>query len=267
MSQQFDARGNEWQGQLDQITGQTVTDARAATATLGAVNAEVLIDINGKATCTVDLRSAGVATLTVVFEGTIDGVNYIAIPAFTLVDAGGTLETYVLTKAYAGATPLQTYMVGVTGIRRFRVRVSAYTSGNVVVALRASIADYIITAKPMPSTSMVTITAAANSTATLSTGAIPAGLFVYITHIDITRNATAALAGTATLVITTTNFPTAVAWSVGNAMAAGGTQIDVNFDPTTPIKSLTAGTAVTIAMPVPGAAVLWRANMSYYVGA
>ena len=88
----------------------------------------------------------------------------------------------------------------------------------------------------------------------------------YITGIEITRNATAALAGTATLVITTTNIPGSLAWSVGNAMAAGGTQIDVSRDFSVPLKSTAPNTATTIVCPVPGAAVLWRVNVFYYVG-
>lgn len=80
------------------------------------------------------------------------------------------------------------------------------------------------------------------------------------------RNATAVLAGTATIIHTSTNLPGSPAWSVGNAMAAGGTQLDVNFQPTTPFKSLVPNTITTIVMPAAGLAVLNRVNVSYYVG-
>lgn len=111
----------------------------------------------------------------------------------------------------------------------------------------------------------VTVTAAANTGATITLPAV-AGLFIYITSLQIQRNATAALAGTATLVITSTNLPGSPAWSVGNAMAAGGTQTDLQYEPCLPLKASAAGVAVTVVMPIPGLAVLWRGNCSYYVG-
>jgi hypothetical protein len=267
MSQILDARGNPFQGSLDSITGETLTDARAATASLGAVNAESLIDIQGKAVVRVDLRTAA-AVLTVVFEATEDGSNYFALPAFAeqqLIAAAITQETFVASVTYA-TTGSGSYAVGVAGFRRMRVKVSAYTSGNVTVALRASAADEIIYTRNVPSNLWVTATAAANSAATATLLSV-AGLFHYITHIDITRNATAALAGTATIIHTTTNLPGSPAWSVGNAMAAGGTQIDVNFDPTTPLKSSVAGTNTTVVAAAGGAAVLGRVNVCYYLGA
>ncbi len=116
-----------------------------------------------------------------------------------------------------------------------------------------------------PSDLAVSATAAANTALTLTIPAAGAGLFHYVTSIDIYRTATAALAGTATLVITSTNF-NGMTWSVGNAMAAGGTQIDVAKSFYSPIKSDTANTATTIVMPAPGAAVLWRAQVTYFTG-
>ena len=111
------------------------------------------------------------------------------------------------------------------------------------------------------STLAVTVTAAANTAATLTLPAPGAGLFHYITGLEIMRTATAALAGTATLVVTTTNLPGSLAWSFGNAMAAGGTQKDLILAFDNPLKSLVANTASTIVMPAAGAAVLWRANV------
>lgn len=111
----------------------------------------------------------------------------------------------------------------------------------------------------------VTNTAAANASCTLTLPAGGANLFHYITSIVIQRTATAALAGTATLVITTTNLPGALAYSVGNAMAAGGTQNDVSMSFSNPLKSSAANTATTIVCPAPGAAVLWRVTVTYFL--
>lgn len=263
----YDARGNPFQGQLDAIGGETVTDARVAGATLGALNAELLMDLNGKAVANFDIRTAAGA-LTLVAEATIDGTNYFGLPLFAqqqLLAAAITQEQYVPSIVIA-TTQSGAYTVGVSGFRRVRIRVSAYTSGNVVVTGRASIADAIIYAREIPSTLHVTATAAANTAATATLPAAGAGMFHYITHIDITRNATAALAGTATIIHTTTNLPGSPAWSVGNAMAAGGTEKDVVYEPTTPLKSSVANTNTTVVCAAAGLAVLGRVNVTYYVG-
>lgn len=105
---------------------------------------------------------------------------------------------------------------------------------------------------------------AANAGATLTLAAPAAGLRHYITSIRIGRSATAALAGTALLSITTTNL-NGLAWRVGNAMAAGGTQRDVELAPDYPIAAAVAATATTIVVPVPGAAVAWDIAVTYYV--
>lgn len=110
----------------------------------------------------------------------------------------------------------------------------------------------------------VTATAAANTLATATLPAAGAGLFHYITHIYMTRNATAVLAGTATLIHTSTNLPGSPAWSVGNAMVAGGTQLDMVYSPATPLRSAVANTATTLVMAAGGAAVLNRINVSYF---
>jgi hypothetical protein len=266
-NQQLDARNNEFQGSLDGIGGLVLTDARATGATLGAANAELLMDIQGKALARFDVRTAAGA-LTLVFEGTIDGVNYFALPAFAeqqTIGAALVAEQYVAS-IISATTMNGTYAIGVSGYRRVRARVSAYTSGNITVTARASVADEIIYAREIPSTFHVTATAAANTAATVTLPAAGVGLFHYITHIDITRNATAALAGTATLIHTTTNLPGSPAWSVGNAMLAGGTEKDVVYEPTTPLKSSVANTATTVVCAAAGAAVLGRVNVTYYVG-
>jgi len=113
---------------------------------------------------------------------------------------------------------------------------------------------------------IVTATAAANAAVTGTLPAAGVGLFHHITAIEITRAATAALAGTAALVVTTTNLPGNPAWTVGNAMAAGGQSRDLDKTFDTPLKSSVANTDTTIVLPVPGLAVLWRINVYYFTG-
>ena len=105
--------------------------------------------------------------------------------------------------------------------------------------------------------------AAAASGLTITLAAV-AGSRHAITAVQIYRSATAALAGTASLTITTTNLPDSFSWVVGNLMVAGGTQIDVNEIFSPPLLSNAAGTDTTIVMPAPGAAVLWNARVFYY---
>ena len=132
------------------------------------------------------------------------------------------------------------------------------------LALDATLTNH--TQRNQSTTLAVTVTAAANTAATATLPAV-VGQFHYITGIEIMRTATAALAGTATLIVTTTNLPGPLAWSFGNAMAAGATQRDLFLTFPNPIKSTTVNTATTVVMPLPGAAVLWRANVYYYTAA
>lgn len=254
MSILYDSNGNVFTGGIDILQGNTITDPRSVSVNLGALNAETVTQIYACAAATVDIRGTWVGTIS--FQASVDGTNYIAIPAQNIL-------TEVLTTT---TTANATFVIGVTGISKLRVIMTAYTSGTAVVSVRASRADYAIYQKPLPSTA-ATVTAAAASAATLTLTAGGAGLYHYITSLHISRNATAALAGTATLVITTTNLPGSLAWSVGNAMAAGGTQIDIQMSFPNPLKSSVANTNTTIVMPAPGAAVLWRATATYYVGA
>lgn len=122
-----------------------------------------------------------------------------------------------------------------------------------------------LAALPKPSTLTVVLQPAANTGGTLTLPAAGAGLFHYITRIRIARQATAVLAGTALLAITTTNL-NGRAYRVGNVMAAGGHQRDVD-DSGAPIKSAVANTATTIVVPVPGAAVSWDVQVDYYAAA
>lgn len=112
---------------------------------------------------------------------------------------------------------------------------------------------------------VVEVKSAANTGITITLAAAGAGLFHYITHIRLGRASTAALAGAATLDYTSTNLN---GWriTVGNAMAAGGTQIDHDQDYATPLRSAAANTATTIVLPAMGAAVLGQGFVHYYTG-
>jgi hypothetical protein len=79
-----------------------------------------------------------------------------------------------------------------------------------------------------------------------------------ITVLQVSRSSAAAVAGNATLAITTTNLPGLPKWRVGNAMAAGGTSLDVNLQlGKAPLRAIAVGTATTISLPAAGAGVIW----------
>lgn len=257
MTQIFDPRGNEFTGSRDRITGETITDARAATVTLSALNATTQVDLAGTSVVAVDLRSAAF-TGTVVFETTIDGVNWSTVPGLV-----GSVPVSLVTGA--GAVNSQV-IVGCTGARSMRVRVSAYTSGGITVALRATMSDYATFALPVSAPLAVTATAAVNTGVTLTLPAPSAGLFHIITRIEITRFfATAGLAGATPTVVTSTNLPGSMAWSFPTAGALGSS-VQIIAEPGQPLKSSTAATATTIVCPA-STDTIWRVSAIYGVGA
>jgi hypothetical protein len=233
------------------------------------------ITLNGAIGVGLQISSVGTGGV-IVFEGSGDGSTWATLNG--LPYASGLPVT--------GASAAGAWQFDCQGVVYFRIRATALTSGaitgNMIATANGSVmmleqgttaaatsgseAGLVVRNIPQPTTLCISSTAAANTGLTVTLPSAGAGLFHYITGIEITRNATAALAGTATLVITTTNLPGSRAWSVGNAMLAGGTQIDVNIARDIPLKSSVAATATTIVMPVPGAAVLWRCNVDYYVG-
>jgi len=258
----FDDRGNENQGQLDQIGGGVINDPRTPSAVLGALNAEIVMDINGKAVSVWDIRTAAM-NATLVFEGTVDGVNYFGLPAFNILTEAQ-LAAIIITTTHAN-----TYVVGCSGYRRMRVRVSAYTSGNVTVHGRASLADYAIYAKPIPSTIGVTQTAAVNVAATATLPAAGAGLFHYITFIELVKlyNALGVAAG-AGVVVTSTNLVGNPAWTTEQDAKPAGQAVSVIKMEMggNPIKSSVANVATTFIAPAQ-LQTIWRWNIQYYVGA
>lgn len=256
-----DARGNEFDGALDQITGGTVTDARAATATLGAFAAESIMDLNGQAVAVFDCRTAA-GSLTLVFEGQVDGAgNYIGLPVWDILTEQYTAAVVITT------TLAKTYVLGVSGFRRVRVRVSAYTSGNVTVALRGSRADFMIYNRPIPSTLLVTATGASGAAVTATIPAAGAGLFHYFTEVELTQFvAVARTAAAVPVLATTTNLPGSPVISCDATIGAVGQIFRYQWEPTTPLKSSVANTATTFVGPAT-TSTIWRWNILYYVGA
>lgn len=258
----YDARGNEILGSLiDQIGNGTVTDARLANATLSALNAEILMDLNGHNTVQWDLRTAAM-NATLVFEGTVDGTNYYSLTAWNYITET-MIQSVVLTTTSAAS-----FQINTAGFRRVRCRVSAFTSGNVVVTGRASASLALSYARPVPATLMVTATAAVNTGATCTLPAAGAGLFHYITSFELVKlYSVIGVAAGAGVIITSTNLVGNPAWTTEQVVGAVGSApkvISTALD--APLKSSVANTATTFVAPAQ-LQTIWRWNVMYYVGA
>ena len=114
------------------------------------------------------------------------------------------------------------------------------------------------------STLAVTVTAASGTAATLTLPAV-AGLFHYITALDIVLYSAAARTGAAApTVVTTTNLPGAIAFTFSTAGAIGTTDVQ-DLIRTTPLKSSVVNTATTIVCPI-AAGGIWRITATYFTG-
>jgi hypothetical protein len=262
----YDARGNEYHGALDSINGLTINDTRTATGVLAAASATASADIQGKATLRVSVNCTSALTGTLVIEGTVDGTNYFTIPF--LVESSVTALIIVgKPRADTGtalSAGLHLFTCNVSAYRSVRVRMSSYTSGSVTVALRASLADEQVFARPVPASESVSVQGTANTATTLTLTTPPTGLVTYLVALRLIRASAASVAGIATLAITTTNMQS-LGWLVGNGMGAGSTQIDVDWQLGTPLRC--PGGACSVSMPAAGLAVLWSANAVYYFDA
>ena len=255
MATLYDAYGNQYLGQLDALTGTTITNPTPPTATLAAVNAEAVVDLNGHATLMVDIRGTFVGTM--VFEGTVDGTNYIAIAAYNLVTA-----TYAAT-----ATAAANLATNTAGFRRVRVRCTAFTSGAMLVTMRATTADFATLVERLPATAGLTVTAAVGVAATLTIPAPGAGLYQYINWIRIDSFAAAALTpAAAPVLVTTTNLPGLPIFNFRADASPQGTLAEKVIQSDMPIRAIATNGTVTVVCPATPN-IIWRVTASWRVGA
>jgi hypothetical protein len=111
----------------------------------------------------------------------------------------------------------------------------------------------------------VTATGLVNAAVTLTLPAAAAGLFHYITSIQITKlYAVVGVAAGAGVIITSTNLPGNPAWTTEQLASVAGTAVKVvDYQPTTPLKASVAATNTTIVCPVQ-LQTIWRINVSYF---
>lgn len=108
----------------------------------------------------------------------------------------------------------------------------------------------------------VTVTGIAGAAVTLTLPAA-ANVFHYIQSMEIIKYATAAISGTATpVVVTTTNLPGNIAFTMATAQAIG-TTLEEDLVGIDALRSSVVNTATTIVCPAT-ANVIWRINVFYY---
>jgi len=261
-------------GGLSPVAG-TITAVAAntpGTAVTASTTGQVVANttLAGNATFHV-VTSAFVGTL--IFEGSVDGgLNYAPIMALR-EDGTGAESSLAINTAVAF---VRQWTVALPGLAYFRVRASAFTSGTAAVIIApgpfliepnpslAASSAVIGTINQQPSALAVTATAAISTAATLTLPAAGAGLFHYITGIVVQRYAGAALTGAAApTVVTSTNLPGSLAWSIDTAGAIGTSFIHREDYAANPLKSSAANTATTIVAPVLTSAI-WRLTATYY---
>lgn len=111
----------------------------------------------------------------------------------------------------------------------------------------------------------VSITAAVNTALTASLPAPAAGLFHYITSVQLVKlYAVLGVASGAGVIITSTNLPGNPAWTTEQSAGLAGTAPTViDYAPTTPLKASLAATATTFVAPAQ-LQTIWRWNVSYF---
>lgn len=247
--------------------------SRRSSGALSALNAELVHDVDGDQSAVIYLDGNGTFNATYVVEGSPDGTSYVPLVCYPYAPAslGGTLPQAgqpIYTEAVNAASVDRMLCCAVGGLRKIRVRLSAYTSGTGAVTINSddcpSISPYVRDQKA--ATLMVTATAAVSTAVTLTIPAV-AGLRHYIDRIDVVRSATAALTASATpVLVTTTNIPGTPALTFGSD--AGGIGVDK-------VQSLEFGgagmaasainTATTVVCPL-YTGVIWRVNAAYRLG-
>jgi hypothetical protein len=250
-----------------------IRESRRKVGALANGASEVILDINGDETANVHIISnafIGTIEFSAAYDDT--SANYHLVPAFPITNAaaGGTIPVAgrpLTGEALVAAQTVRAYAIPCGQFRKLRVRVTAYTSGNAVVAMTsdACVSSHSsIAAKPM--SEMVSVTAAVGVALTATLPAV-AGLRHLIDFVHVVRSATAALAASATpIVITSTNLPGTFAMTLGQDVAGVGVDKEVKEDfGGTGLAATAINTASTIVCPA-YVGVIWRVNIGYRLG-
>lgn len=249
-------------------------EARTASNSLGSINAELVLNLNGDSNLIIYLDGTG-ATLNATYnvQGTVDGTNYFDLLTYPYTPGalGGTLPVAaqpLSSEAVNAANVKRVLCAAVGGLSKVRVRLSAYTAGVAIVTMTSdtceSIHPYIRAQRA--ATLAVTATAAIGVALTATLPAAT-GLRHYIDRIQVVKFNGAALTAAATpVLVTTTNLPGSPVLSFTADAAAQGTKEEQFIDVGGAGLAATAiGTATTVVCPVT-TGVIWRVNALYRLG-
>ena len=232
-------------------------EALLVTGNLGALSAEIVLDCDGSNSLALDLRGTFSMTIEVGFS--VDGVNFDPLPVRRLNAAAiGYVSAVVGTAAgvWVGKIP---------PCLKIRARVTAYTSGSATASLVASPSLLDDSLQGMVTTTLGTATGIAGAAVTLTIASPGAGLRVYLTYITIARFATALMTAAATpVIVTTTNIPGTLAFSVPANAEAQGAAFVIREDFAYPLAVSAQAAATTIVCPATPNAI-WRVTAGYYV--
>ena len=249
-----------------------VREQRTTTGTLSALNAEVMLPLNGDESTLIQINGASAVTLTVSIEGSVDGgVNYFPLLALPYAQTTGTIAVasqVLISEAFAAVAPFRVYAMATGGLSNIRIRASAWTSGSLAVVIRSG-PEFSIHPNTFArvSTLCITGTAAVSTAVTVTLPAV-AGLRHYIDRISIVRScSTAVAAAVATpIVVTTTNIPGNPAFTFGQPIAAVGQDAELVFDAgSTGLATTAIGTATTVVAPI-FTGMIWRITVIYRLG-
>lgn len=248
-------------------------ESRRSAGVLSAVNAELVHDVDGDQSAVIFLDGTGTFAATYIIDGSPDGTNFYPLACYPYAPAslGGTLPQPgqpLYTEVVNAAAIDRMLCCAVGGLRKIRIRLSAYTSGAGSVTINSddcpSISPYVRDQKA--ATLMVTTTAAVSTAVTLTLPAV-AGFRHYIDRIDVIRSATAALTASATpVLVTTTNFPGNPVLTFGSDAAGIGIDKVLGFDfGGAGLAATAVGTATTVVCPA-YTGVIWRVTAAYRLG-
>jgi tRNA A37 threonylcarbamoyladenosine synthetase subunit TsaC/SUA5/YrdC len=250
-----------------------VRERREASGTLGALNAELVIPLNGDESALVYIQStAFIGTLEFTGASDVAATQFFTVAAYpyAIGCAGGTIPLAgqaLVSDALVAANTARVYAIPVGQLKALRVRVSAYTSGSCVCTIVSDTQASLNTAiASKPSTLLVTATGAAAAAVTATLPAVT-GLRHVIDFIRVTRSATVLLTASATpLVVTTTNLPGSPALTFGADAAAVGQDKEFVLDfGASGLAATALGTATTVVCPVATGSI-WRVNVGYRLG-
>lgn len=217
-----------------------------------AINlAEVQLPADGCGTVFIDVRGTFVGTVSV--QGSMDGVNWNLIP----------IKPVVGPKLQISTTAVGSFSGDCSQYLRVRAIMTPFTSGSATVVLAA---DNSVFTYGQITTDLGTVTAAAGVAATLTLAAPGVGLRHYLTYIRIVKICSVAIAagGAAPILVTTTNIPGTMQFSIANNAMAVGDVLPYQEDFAFPIASSAQNTATTIVAPLT-ASVIWRITAGFFV--